>query len=67
MTYNRSDKVDIPQIILAAILLAVYYLIEIGSHALRFIVDYWIVLIFAAAMIVAVLIGTWRPTSRNSK
>jgi hypothetical protein len=49
--------VDILQHILAAMLLAGYYLIEFGGRALSYIVHYWTVSITLVAIIVAALIA----------
>lgn len=58
---------DILQVVLGAILLAGYYLIEIAYRIVYFIVHFWIVSIFVIALIVVALIGKRQSTSRNSR
>lgn len=63
---ERSDSVDPLQVVIGGILLAGYYLIEIAYRVVYFIVHFWIVSVFVAALIVVVLIGNRQSTSRKS-
>lgn len=61
-----SGRVDILQVVLGAILLAGYYLIEIAYRIVYFIVHFWIVSISVVGLIMVALIGKRQSTSRNS-
>jgi hypothetical protein len=63
---ERSDRSDILQVVIGAILFTGYYLIEIAYRIVYFIVHFWIVSIFVVALIVVAWIGRRQSASRSS-